>query len=1042
MSKLFKRVSGITLGLALCFGFSFSCSNKQSNQMARAEEAVYAEAIFTSDNQPNNSSYTGTFTNTTNGFSWTVEHFNNNNNGWSGVIKCGRNKNNTSIASIATASAVSEVITKASVSITSVAAANVNSIKFYGGADGSTEIEDITISTGLKEVTIPAANRAENQIYKFVFDCKSGSSNGFVAVDSVKLYYDAGTPATSVSISSEYYQPIEKVVTIEKGDGGGSNCDELSALVLPENADDRSVTWSSNNDSIAQVDEFGYVVIDTSAVGQATITATANGGTNVSDYITYAIVDSSAAEYDITTTVTNGSYSGPSKIIEDTSETVTIAADEGYKLPSSVSVSGATLTSYNSVNGEIVVSNPTANVTINAVCPALENYTISVSATNCTYTGDATIQENGTATLTFTAEEGYELPSTVTELSGATETSWNDGTGVLVISNPTANVAITMTANAFANNSGLVAGRYYIKCGPNYFTGTLKEAGVGGSTTTKPTTDAAKFNFNLVGVDKWTICNDDGKYLVINDAAKGVSLTDTKTALYVYSGDAEGTFRIKAVTYNRYFSQYDAAPDFRTIALNNSGRTYDLTFESAKEASRFEVDIINADKNILKNSTFDGAAALLQGFEARLYYTDNTYDIVNDDASWVIDTTVTGTTSLTVTYLDYTPVIFDDIAIYAATMDHLVIDATNAKTTGYYEGDSLNYAGLVVTGIDTNNNEHPIDLGNVNFSPINLENAGEQEITVTYVNEDSSTATGTYTVNVSEFDGYPKVTSLNDLTIGDSYIIASPANNALMGATSSGYALSIAATDAFSPNKEKVSISLPENTAVVTLLYAGENSFYLYNLATERYYSFSSSNATTEEKDSIGNATVLDASFSNNGQISLKMHDGSRGVGFNAGASPKRFASYALNNTYNTIALYKFEGSAIKTDVTGFANSYLKMNDSNYDGDISTPNCEANYNEMKDAYAVLLDDAEKNVLQYSDDYADARARLNAWATANGETFTYGNETPFESLRRIGANGNILTAEDDNTFVVLLGVFSLGVSALSAFYLVKKRKRAQ
>lgn len=36
MSKLFKRVSGITLGLALCFGFSFSCSNKSSGQMTRA----------------------------------------------------------------------------------------------------------------------------------------------------------------------------------------------------------------------------------------------------------------------------------------------------------------------------------------------------------------------------------------------------------------------------------------------------------------------------------------------------------------------------------------------------------------------------------------------------------------------------------------------------------------------------------------------------------------------------------------------------------------------------------------------------------------------------------------------------------------------------------------------------------------------------------------------------------------------------------------------------------------------------------------------
>lgn len=51
MSKLFKRVSGITLGLALCFGFSFSCSNKQSSsQMARAAETSYSKTITTSGN--------------------------------------------------------------------------------------------------------------------------------------------------------------------------------------------------------------------------------------------------------------------------------------------------------------------------------------------------------------------------------------------------------------------------------------------------------------------------------------------------------------------------------------------------------------------------------------------------------------------------------------------------------------------------------------------------------------------------------------------------------------------------------------------------------------------------------------------------------------------------------------------------------------------------------------------------------------------------------------------------------------------------------
>ena len=54
----------------------------------------------------------------------------------------------------------------------------------------------------------------------------------------------------------------------------------LVATVLPELTTNKSVTWSSSNESIATVDEYG--VVTAIAVGEATITATTNDGTNLS----------------------------------------------------------------------------------------------------------------------------------------------------------------------------------------------------------------------------------------------------------------------------------------------------------------------------------------------------------------------------------------------------------------------------------------------------------------------------------------------------------------------------------------------------------------------------------------------------------------------------------------------------------------------------------------------------------------------------------------------------------------------------------------
>lgn len=70
-------------------------------------------------------------------------------------------------------------------------------------------------------------------------------------------------------------------------------------------------------------------------------------------------------EYTITTSVTNGSYSGDSSIWTKETADVTVTADSGYKLPETITVSGATYT-YNS--GDIVLSAVTGNVSISVIC--------------------------------------------------------------------------------------------------------------------------------------------------------------------------------------------------------------------------------------------------------------------------------------------------------------------------------------------------------------------------------------------------------------------------------------------------------------------------------------------------------------------------------------------------------------------------------------------------------------------------------------------------------------------------------------------------
>lgn len=78
------------------------------------------------------------------------------------------------------------------------------------------------------------------------------------------------------------------------------------------------------------------------------------------------------------------------------------------------------------------------------VVSSISDYVIITTLENCTSSGATAIRGNGTATVTIIANSGYALPDSIT-VSGASYT-WDKSTGNIVLSNPTSDVYITVTA--------------------------------------------------------------------------------------------------------------------------------------------------------------------------------------------------------------------------------------------------------------------------------------------------------------------------------------------------------------------------------------------------------------------------------------------------------------------------------------------------------------------------------------------------------------------------------------------------------------------
>lgn len=120
----------------------------------------------------------------------------------------------------------------------------------------------------------------------------------------------------------------------------------------------------------------------------------------------------------------------------------------GYKLPTSLILDGIADDGYvwsvssDGAVGTITIVSPSGNIT-GTVAGTVETYNITVNATHASKaSGPSTINYGGSATLTFTYEDGYFAPTDVTVV-GATK-AWTAGTSTLTLTKCTGPVTVTI----------------------------------------------------------------------------------------------------------------------------------------------------------------------------------------------------------------------------------------------------------------------------------------------------------------------------------------------------------------------------------------------------------------------------------------------------------------------------------------------------------------------------------------------------------------------------------------------------------------------
>ena len=317
---------------------------------------------------------------------------------------------------------------------------------------------------------------------------------------------------------------------------------------------------------------------------------------------------------------------------------------------------------------------------------------------------------------------------------------------------------------------------------------------------------------------------------------------------------------------------------------------------------------------------------------------------------------------------------------------------------------------------------------------------GSHTFTITATSTTDNTKHASVQINViveASLGTLARVTSNSGLTSGDTYVMgtANDTYKVLMGDINDKNVRStVDATSAINAGLTEVDGDEMNNDVVlITLLPASEGKFYIYDINNSVFLVGSDSSGNLTNTSTLASASEWTISISDN-VLSIVLS--TRQIMYNYNGGTDRFGCYDPSTFASGIkpVLYKVSGSSLKTRLNNFCADTMKM--SSYVGDTSydQDRCEANYAAAKVAFNGLSV-AERLLFVTHADYADAKARLVWWATANGDSLDENNS--LSANARI--NALYVNYENDSAAVMVVTIVSIvSLVTVGAYFLLKKK----
>ena len=427
MNKLFTKIASLSIGLAMAIGVGVAVSNNSEAVLVHAAEGSVSKSAEDLGNE--------------NG--WTLSSGNTVGSVFSSFDL--DDYISVSFSGIGNTASYWEATSSLPRTIRAYVTKSKSDASFtFTGGTGVT-IKTITIQYALKESPTFTPSISNNTAYTVnknsqTFTMNGGSKNGQIQIKNIACTYTY-TPATTYSVTY---------------DGNGETSGSVPADATPY-ASGATVTVKGNTGSLAKTG-YSFGGWNTQQDGQGTNYDAGSGTFSISDNTTlYAKWN--ANQYNINYYDQGGSpFSGshesgyPTKHTYGTATTLKSASKDGYSFDGWFTNSACTGSAVTSLGATAY----TATISLYAKWTATAtSRSITTTVNNGTYSGDSTILEGYTASITFTPNDHYKLPadSSAFTVNHAEIKSYNSSTGVLVLENPDDEVTVSVSMVAKAQNT-------------------------------------------------------------------------------------------------------------------------------------------------------------------------------------------------------------------------------------------------------------------------------------------------------------------------------------------------------------------------------------------------------------------------------------------------------------------------------------------------------------------------------------------------------------------------------------------------------------